>query len=214
MLNAVVVDAHRRQRRRPRLRRESMAVVQRWRDVGKVGLGALIAASVIAVPETAFAASQPKPIAGAWVGAPQDGSISGSIVVTSGRDVVKSLTFVVGNDAIPAGCPTGTVTIRGPLALKYYTFAGTRPFWAFGKVALVGTSHTKRFQETRVSDATLDGKPDPNIAIELEFDSGSPQNDRIAGGVLDLQANKIKPAYGASTCGGSLAELQPNSPTS
>jgi hypothetical protein len=189
--------------------------VKRIRAAGIVGLGVVVAAAVIAVPVMASAANQPKPIAGTWIAAPQDASISGSIVVTNGRNEVKSLTFDVGGDAVPTGCPTGTLTIRGPLALKYYTFAGSRPFWAFGKVALVtnGSSRTKRFQETRVSGATLDGKPYGNVALVLEFDSGSAQNDRIASGELDLEASKIKSAYGDSTCGGSIGELQPSSVT-
>jgi hypothetical protein len=176
----------------------------------------LIAATLIATPVIALAASTPRPFAGTWTAKPEDAAISGSLVVASGRNEIKSMTFDVEGDAVPTGCPTGTLTIPGPLELKYYVLKGTRPFWAFGQVANVDIngSHLKRFQETRVSGATLGGKPDNNIELDIQFDNGSAQNDRIAGGILDLEANKIKPAYGASTCAGSVGELQPGSPTS
>jgi hypothetical protein len=174
-----------------------------------------VAAALIATPVIAFAANTPKPFAGTWTAKPEDAAVSGSLVVTSGRNEIKSMTFDVEGDAVPTGCPTGTLTIPGPLELKLYVFKGTRPFWAFGQVANVAIngSHLKRFQETRVSGAMLDGKPDNNIELDIQFDSGSAQNERIAGGILDLEANKIKPAYGSSTCAGSVGELQPASPS-
>jgi hypothetical protein len=65
-----------------------------------------------------------------------------------------------------------------------------------------------------VREGEMDGKPDINIELDIQFDNGSAQNDRIAGGILGLEANKIEPACGSSTCAGSVGELQPVSPSS
>jgi hypothetical protein len=107
--------------------------------------------------------------------------------------------------------------LPGPLPLKNYDVVSVVPFagWAFGKVVFVTVrgQHFKRFQETRVSGATLDGKPYSNVALDVQFDFGSAQNERIADGELDLDAKGIKPAYGDSRCDASRGELQPTAAT-
>ena len=60
-----------------------------------------------------------------------------------------------------------------------------------------------------VREGEMDANPDNNIELDIQFDNGSAQNDRIASGILDLEANKIEPACGSSPCAGSVGELQP-----
>jgi hypothetical protein len=138
------------------------------RGVGIAGIIALIVA-----PAITLAASPPKsprkPVAGTWATDARSEEVSTNFVVAKNRTTVTSLTIGVTSTDINPGCPTGSVTVPGPLELKLYKFPGTRPFWAFGKV-----EHKKKgqdaFKEAPVRDATLDGQPIKGAKLTLEFD--------------------------------------------
>jgi hypothetical protein len=132
-----------------------------------VGIAGFIA--LIAVPAVALAAGPPKPVAGAWATTVRSEEVPTNFVVARNRTTVTSLTIGVTSTDINPGCPTGSVTVPGPLELKLYKFPGTRPFWAFGKV-----EHKKKgqdaFKEAPVRGATLDGQPIKGAKLTLEFD--------------------------------------------
>jgi hypothetical protein len=135
----------------------------RMRGIGIAGLIALIAA-----PGVALAASSPKPAAGTWATASNEGG-STNFVVARNHTTVTSLTIGVTSESINPGCPTGSVTVPGPLELKLYKFAGTRPFWAFGKVERKKKGGDL-FKEAPVHRATLDGQPIKGATLTLQFE--------------------------------------------
>jgi hypothetical protein len=176
----------------------------RVRGIWVAGLIALVA-----VPAVALAASELKPIAGTWTASFEPNPQPGGFVLAG--DSVTSLTWVVGSGDLPSGCPTGSVTITGPLTIKYYKIAGSRPFWAFGKFGYVKIGHDRlrEFEEAPVG-ATIDGQQARNVAVELEFDTdGTPTGKLVrAAGILDLKVNTRKPQYTSSSCALSIGEFR------
>jgi hypothetical protein len=173
------------------------------RGIGAAGLIALIVGPAVALAG--------KPGAGRW-GAPGDATdASGSLVVTSNRKEVKSLTVNVESQDYHTGahnCPTGSVTVSEAVEIKKWTIQGTQPFWAFGKLGFLPNSHhrSRRFEEASVR-ATLDGQPRHNVAIKIDF--GRADQKGLAFVTLDLDANHIKPAYGTSLCTPDVDSFQP-----
>jgi hypothetical protein len=149
----------------------------------RMGIAGLIA--LIATPAIALAANPQKPAAGTWSDVPNQTNVAPvSFVVASSRTELTSLSFSVQSQATNPGCPTGSVTVPEPLGLEEYTFTGTRPFWAFGRVV------AKSFKEAPVR-ATLDGKPLKGGTLTLEFDLSNigGVNVEISGGTFSFNAH-------------------------
>jgi hypothetical protein len=172
-----------------------LVAMGRIREIRAVGLSALIAVSVVVAPAVAFAASKPPPLPelGRWASSTRmRGYVSASFVVTSDGKDLKSLTFNVTSDTVLAGCPTGLLTIPGPLELKDDPTYGS-PYWGFGMLSL----HTGTEQMIRVSGARLKGKPVKNVALEITF--SAPGGQVLAGGEISVDPNDVKPGCAAGT---------------
>jgi hypothetical protein len=178
----------------------------RVRGIGVAGIIALIA-----VPAIALAAHGQAPVPGTWTASFPPNPQPGGFVLAGGS--VTSLTAVVAGQYIPSSCPTGSVTVPGPIAIKHYKHIG----WAFGKFGFITINrhHVKRFEEAPVT-ATLNGQPVRNVALELEFDSGGARNGRLvrAAGILDLDVSATPRGYTSSACAESIGEFRPVSNTS
>ncbi len=162
-----------------------------WRGRGSgVALIALIA--LIAVPASALAASPAKPVAGKWSSLPN--TPRNNFVVSSSRTEVTSLTISVEYPETNKGCPTGTVTVPGPLELKEFKFEKMSPFWAFGLVV-----PALKFVPAPFSDS-LDGKRLKGATLELTFATVKIEGREvvISGGGLNISAR----------CGTSVGEAQ------
>jgi hypothetical protein len=147
--------------------------------------------ALIAAPSIALAASPQKPAAGPWSSVPN--ASPDSFVVAASRTRVTSLTIGIASGTTNPGCPTGSVSVPGPLDLKDYRFSGTRPFWAFGRILHKG------FKAAPVS-ATLDGQPLKGATLELEFAKAS-----IGGSKVEISSGFL--AFGGR-CGTSLGEAE------
>jgi hypothetical protein len=150
---------------------------------------------LIAAPAIALAADPQKPAAGMWAPAfnNETDAALGSFVVASSRTQITSLTFTVESQDTNPGCPTGAVSVPGPLELKLYKFKGTRPFWAFGKVghhrAPKGLPPTPVFQDAPVS-GTVDGQPLKGAKLNVQFVKSNTAGiaGDISGGIFDFSA--------------------------
>jgi hypothetical protein len=172
----------------------------RVRGIGVAGAIALTAA----VPVAAFANSLEKPAPGAWV--PYESSetyvAQDNFTVTSGGAGISSMTFAITNESNQrAKCPTGSVSVPGPLEVKYFDRKDGGPAWGVGKVVTkrdkYGPGTFKVFEEVSVK-ATLNGQPLKAAKLSVEF-TASPYaglKGDISGGVFDWTA----------TCGVTLGE--------
>ena len=135
----------------------------------------------------------------------------GSFVVSGNREKVRSVTVNVESQDYHTGahnCPTGSVTVSGPLEVKKWKIKGTQPFWAFGKLGfLPHTHHQSRAFEDAPVHATLDGQPRQNVAAKVDF--GRADQKGIAFVTLDLDANHIKPGYTTSLCTPDITSFGP-----
>jgi hypothetical protein len=156
----------------------------RRRGIAIVGIVALMV-----VPAIGLAHGVEKPAAGPWV--PYESSETdvalGNFTITG--SAVTSLTFAVTSDSGEnPGCPTGSVSVSSPVGLKLYKFAGSRPFWGFGKIghrpAPKGIRPAKVFEAAPVT-ATLDGQPVKGAKLSMEFvaaDTEGIKGDSSGGG--------------------------------
>jgi hypothetical protein len=114
----------------------------------------------------ALADSLEKPAAGAWVPYATQDFVQSDVALgnfTVAGSGVTSMTFAVTSDSGEnPGCPTGSVSVPGPLGLKRYKFSRGRPFWAFGRVV------HKKFEDAPVT-ATLDGQPIKGAELSIQF---------------------------------------------
>ena len=149
---------------------------------------------MVVVPAIALAHSVEKPTAGAWV--PYEASETdvalGNFTVSG--SAVTSLTFAVTSDSGEnQGCPTGSVSVSSPLGLKLYKFAGSGPFWAFGKIgharAPKGIAPARVFEDAPVT-ATLDGKPVKGAKLSIQFGPADTEGIKgdSSGGGFDFSA--------------------------
>jgi hypothetical protein len=170
------------------------------RRIGITGVIALMAV----VPAIALADHVEKPAPGPWV--PYESSetdvAQDNFTVTSGGGGVSSLTFAITMESNQkTSCPTGSVSVPGPLEVKYYNRKHGGPGWIFGKVV------TKRdkfeagtytvIEEVPVT-ATLNGQPLKGAKLSLEFTAADTEGvtGDSSGGVFDWTAK----------CGVSLGE--------
>ena len=173
-----------------RLRREDQrlydATRMRWgRGIASAGIIALMAVPAIALAHKA-PRKAPRPAGGAWepYGSQSDVAV-GSFTIASGG--VKSMTLdVTDQSGENPGCPTGSLSVPGPLGLTYYKLKGTRPFWGFGKIV---KKPAKTFVDATVT-ATLDGQPVKGAKLSIQFvaaDTDGVTGD-ISGGEFDFSA--------------------------
>jgi hypothetical protein len=141
------------------------------------GVGIVAVVALIAAPAIALADSPKKPAAGAWVPylpTPADGTEAiASFTVTSNGTGITSLTFGVTSQAESRPkCPTGSVSVTGPLGMKLYKgLYRSSPFWAFGRVVTkpyIGVGRVRVFADAPVT-ATLDGQPLKGAMFGMEF---------------------------------------------
>jgi hypothetical protein len=141
----------------------------------------------MALPAIALASSLEKPAPGAWVPYATQDFVQSSVALgnfTVAGTAVKSMTFAVTSDSGEnPGCPTGSLSVPGPVGLKRYKFAGGRPFWAFGRVV------HKSFEAAPVT-ATLDGQPIKGAKLSLQFVAADTQgiHGDSSGGEFDFSA--------------------------
>jgi hypothetical protein len=174
---------------------EPIAATVRCGAMGRVrGIGIAGVIALMAVPATALAESLERPAAGAWVpyatqnSEQSDVAFANFTVVGSG---VTSLTLAVTDQSGEnPGCPTGSVSVPGPLEIKRYKFPGSRAFLGFGRVvhdnAVEGH---KKFEDAPVT-ATLDGQPIKGAKFSIQFvpaDTEGVTGD-LSGGGFDFSA--------------------------
>jgi hypothetical protein len=171
------------------------------RGIGIAGVIALM----VAVPVVAFAAnSLKKPAPGQWV--PYEANetyvAQDNFTVISGGAGVASLTFAITDESNQrAKCPTGSVSVPGPLEVKYYDRKDGGPDWGVGKVVTKRDKYDggtyKAFEEIPVK-ATLNGQPLKTAKLSLQFTASPYEGLKgdISGGVFEWTA----------TCGVSLGE--------
>jgi hypothetical protein len=162
------------------------------RGIGIAGVAAL----VVAVPVAALAGGAEKPTAGAWVpyeSTQSDDVAQGNFTVTSGGGGVSAMTFAVTSESGEnPGCPTGSVSVPGPLEVRYYKFKHSRPFWGFGQIVnkhYKGEGVVKVFDDAAVT-ATLDGQPVKGAKLSIQFVPANTEGitGDISGGEFDFSA--------------------------
>jgi hypothetical protein len=168
-----------------------------------LGIAAAIALMAV-VPAIALANHLEKPAPGPWV--PYEANESyvaqDNFTITSGGAGVSALTFAVTDESNQRkGCATGSVSVPGPLEVKYYGRKDGGPAWLVGKVVTKRDKYdsgtTKLFEDVPVK-ATMDGQPLKAAKLSLEFTASPYEGLKgdISGGVFEWTA----------TCGVSLGE--------
>jgi hypothetical protein len=163
----------------------------RMRGIGIGGVIALIAV----VPAIALARGLEKPAPGPWVPYEnQESDVAQDNFTINSGGGISSLTFAITLESNQRqGCPTGSVSVPGPLEDKPYDLKAAGRGWGFGKVVTKRDKNDggtfKTFDEAPVK-ATLDGQPLKDAKLSLEF-AASPYegvNGDISGGEFNLTA--------------------------
>jgi hypothetical protein len=172
---------------------------RRLRPVRGIAAAAFIA--LIAVPAIALAAGEKGPPAGPWTASFGSNAQLGGFVLEGG---VKSLTFSLpGENSVPASCPTGSVTVSGPLALRYYKnlreYEFGKPEYKHHRVVSV--------KPVPVS-ATLDGQRLSGATLTFEFSLNGSHGTKF------VRATGLFDPNNHPKCEISLPEYRPTSDTS
>jgi hypothetical protein len=134
------------------------------------GFGVAAVIALVAVPAIALAGSPSRPAAGLWVPyVPVEADGTTALATFTVGSGITSVTFDVGSQAESnSNCPTGSVSVPGPLELKRYKFPGGRPFWGFGRVVRSKAFPRGKYEDAPVT-ATLDGQPVKGATFGLDF---------------------------------------------